>query len=87
MSEIVMYATSWCPYCAMAKRLLEQKGHAYEEIDVEAVSGGREEMMQRSGRRTVPQVFVGTHHIGGYDDMMALETQGELDRVLAGGAE
>ena len=87
MAEIVMYATSWCPYCAMAKRLLEQKGVAFREIDVEVEAGGRGEMMERSGRRTVPQVFVGDHHVGGYDDMAALEARGELDAVLAGGAE
>jgi len=86
MAEVVMYATSWCPYCAMAKSLLAQKGQSFEEIDVEAVPGSRQEMMQRSGRRTVPQIFVGDHHVGGYDDLAALESQGKLDELLAGGA-
>ena len=81
-----MYATSWCPYCAMAKSLLAQKGQSFREIDVDAVPGSRQEMMQRSGRRTVPQIFVGDHHVGGYDDMAALESEGELDALLAGGA-
>ena len=87
MSEgVVIYSTSWCPYCAMAKDLLSQKGQVYEEIDVEVVAGSRQEMMQRSGRRTVPQIFVGEHHVGGYDDLAALEQRGELDGLLAGGA-
>jgi len=86
MTEVVMYATSWCPYCAMAKSLLARKGQSFEEIDVEAVPGSRQEMMQRSGRRTVPQIFVGDHHVGGYDDLAALESRGELDGLLAGGA-
>ena len=85
-STIVMYSTSWCPFCAMAKNLLAQKGQDYEEIDVEAVPGSREEMVERSGRQTVPQIFVGDHHVGGNDDLVALERQGELDALLAGGA-
>jgi glutaredoxin 3 len=85
MTQVVMYSTSWCPYCAMAKRLLEEKGQTYEEIDVEAVPGSRQEMMEKSGRHTVPQIFVGTHHVGGFDDLMALESQGKLDGLLAGG--
>ena len=86
MTQVVMYSTSWCPFCAMAKRLLEEKGQTYEEIDVEAVAGSRQEMMEKSGRHTVPQIFVGAHHVGGYDDLMAMEAQGKLDGLLAGGA-
>ena len=86
MSQVVMYSTSWCPYCAMAKRLFEDKGQAYEEIDVEVVAGSRQEMMDKSGgRQTVPQIFVGAHHVGGFDDLMALESQGKLEGLLAGG--
>jgi len=85
MSQVVMYSTSWCPYCAMAKRLLDEKGQTYEEIDVEVVAGSRQEMVEKSGRHTVPQIFVGTRHVGGYDDLMALESQGRLAGVLAGG--
>ena len=81
----VIYSTSWCPFCAMAKSLLTQKGQDYEEIDVEAVPGSREEMMERSGRHTVPQIFVGSQHVGGYDDLAALEARGQLDGLLAGG--
>ena len=84
MTQVVMYSTSWCPFCAMAKRLLDEKGQSYEEIDVEAVAGSRQEMIEKSGRRTVPQIFVGKHHVGGFDDLMALESQGRLDGLLAG---
>ncbi len=87
MAQVVMYATSWCGYCAMARRLLDGKGQTWEEIDVEAVPGSRQEMMERSGRRTVPQIFVDGRHVGGYDDLAALESSGELDGLLAGGAE
>jgi glutaredoxin 3 len=79
-----MYLTQWCPYCAMAKRLLGEKGQQWTEIDVEADPARRAEMMERSGRRTVPQIFVGDQHVGGYDDLAALEQAGELDAFLAG---
>ena len=85
MQEVVIYSTSWCPYCAMAKRLLDAKGQTYEEIDVEVVAGSRQEMIERSGRQTVPQIFVGSQHVGGYDDLAALEAQGQLSELLAGG--
>ena len=70
----------------MAKRLLEEKGQSYQEIDVEAVSGSRQEMIEKSGRHSVPQIFVGDRHLGGFDDLMALEQRGALDSILAGGA-
>jgi glutaredoxin 3 len=85
--EVVMYATSWCPWCARARRLLEEKGIEYTEIDVEQVEGARQEMRERSGgRNTVPQIFIGGRHIGGYDDTRALDEKGELDRLLSGQA-
>ena len=84
MPSIEMYVTQWCPYCAMAKRLLAEKGREWTEIDVEADSGRRAEMMERSGRRTVPQIFVGDRHVGGFDDLEVLERAGELDALLAG---
>ena len=89
MAEITMYTTSWCGFCAMARRLLESKGRTWEEIDVDAEAGRREEMMQRSGRRTVPQIWIGERHVGGYDDLAALERSGELDALLedAGAAD
>ena len=82
MAGIVMYATSWCPYCAEARDLLHAKGAPFEEIDVDAHPAARAEMMKRSGRRTVPQIFIGERHIGGCDDLMALEASGELDPLL-----
>ena len=82
--KIVMYATGWCPYCARARRLLGSKGVAFEEIDVEARPDAREEMVRRSGgRRTVPQIFIGDTHVGGSDDLHALDASGGLDRLLA----
>ena len=82
--KIVMYTTAWCPYCARARNLLTAKGAAFEEIDVDAAAGAREEMMTRSGRHTVPQIFVGNNHIGGSDELQALDAAGELDPLLSG---
>lgn len=83
--KAVMYATSWCPYCARARRLLADKAVELDEIDVEARPDARAEMIQRSGgRRTVPQIFIGDTHVGGCDDLQALEASGGLDRLLAG---
>jgi glutaredoxin 3 len=87
MAKITMYSTSWCGFCAMARRLLEQKGQAWEEIDVDAEAGRREEMMERSGRRSVPQIWIGDQHVGGFDDLSALASSGELDALLADGSE
>jgi glutaredoxin 3 len=79
-----MYVTSWCPYCARARRLLADKGIAFTEIDVEARPQARAEMIDRSGgRRTVPQIFFGDTHLGGSDDLVVLEASGGLDRLLA----
>ncbi len=84
MSGVVMYSSMFCPYCARAKRLLESKGIAYEEISVDLENALRAEMMARAnGRHTVPQIFVGEHHVGGFDDLYALEQAGELDPLLA----
>jgi glutaredoxin 3 len=84
--RVVMYVTGWCPYCARAQSLLEQKGVALETIDVEAVDGAREEMMARGGGRTVPQVFVADRALGGCDELYALEAAGALDPILKNGA-
>lgn len=75
-----MYATAWCPYCARARNLLTRKGVEFQEIDVD--STGREEMIRRSGRRTVPQIFIGATHVGGSDDLAELEAAGKLDSLL-----
>ena len=81
-----MYSTRWCPFCVMAKRLLAAKGVAVEEVAVDSDPARRIEMVQRSGRRTVPQIFVGERHIGGFEDMAELEHKGELDPLLVDAA-
>lgn len=87
MTRVVLYTTGLCPYCYRAKKLLERKGIAYEEIDVMCTPGKREEMIERSGgRRTVPQIFIGETHVGGYDDMAALDAAGGLDPLLESSA-
>ena len=83
-AAVVMYTTSWCPYCTRARELFETKGVPFTEIDVDAVEGAREEMQRRSGRTSVPQIFVGERHLGGFDDTRALDVRGELDPLLAG---
>ena len=80
--KIVMYTTRWCPYCRNAKALLARKGLAFEEIDVEAEPARRREMVERSGRTSVPQIWIGERHVGGCDDLMALESSGGLDALL-----
>jgi glutaredoxin 3 len=80
--EVTIYTSAWCPFCMRAKALLQRKGIVFREVDVEAGRALREEMIARSGRRTVPQVFVGDHHIGGSDELAMAEQSGELDRLL-----
>jgi glutaredoxin 3 len=82
-AKVTMYATAWCPYCARARRLLQSKSVAFEEIDIDANPGARAEMIRRSGRRSVPQIFIGESHIGGSDDLQAMEAAGKLDPLLA----
>jgi glutaredoxin 3 len=79
---VTMYVTGWCPYCARARKLLETKGVAFESIDVEAEPEKRAEMQTRSGRRTVPQIFIGEQHVGGCDDLHELDAAGKLDSLL-----
>ena len=79
---VVMYTTSWCPYCERARQLLARKNVAFSEIDVESAPEKRAEMQQKSGRRTVPQIFIGETHVGGSDDLHALEDAGKLDALL-----
>lgn len=80
--NVIMYATQFCSYCMRARQLLDAKGVDYEEISVDGDPVLRREMESRSGRRTVPQIFVGDYHVGGYDDMYALNSVGELDSLL-----
>jgi glutaredoxin 3 len=82
MAKVEIYTTPWCPYCSAAKSLLDQKGVAYSEIDV-VDPDKRAVMVEKAhGRRTVPQIFIGETHVGGYDDMAALERRGQLDPLL-----
>lgn len=84
MAKVLMYSTGVCPYCVMAERLLKAKGVAeIEKVRVDLEPARREEMMQRTGRRTVPQIFVGDRHVGGYDDLAALDRAGGLDPLLS----
>ena len=84
MSPVKIFTTPWCPYCVRAKRLLDRKGVPYEEIDVDGDDEARMRLTEQTGRRTVPQIFIGEHHVGGSDDLHALEEQGKLDALLAG---
>ena len=82
--RVIVYSQPFCGYCSAAKRLLTGKGAAFTEIDVMMEAGRRDEMIERSGgRRTVPQIFIDGRHVGGYDDLSALDRAGELDRLLA----
>ncbi|MDP3875957.1 MAG: glutaredoxin 3 [Methylobacter sp.] len=83
MPEIQIYTTSICPYCMMAKRLLDKKGAHYSEINVDAEPGLREAMMLKTKRRTVPQIYIGDYHVGGFDELYALDQQQKLDDLLA----
>lgn len=82
MKSVRMYTTRICPFCTMARRLLQQKGVTYEEVRVDEDYSRRDEMMRISGRRTVPQIFVGETHVGGFDDLSALDRAGGLDPLL-----
>jgi len=84
LAKVVIYTKPFCPYCARAENLLKTKGVAFEEIVASMDPEKREEMRQRSGRLTYPQIFVGETHVGGFDDLAALEAAGKLDPLLAG---
>ena len=77
-----MYVTTWCPYCSRARALLRRKGVEIDEINVGENPEARAEMIKRSGQRTVPQIFIGDRHIGGYDDLAALDAANGLDPLL-----
>lgn len=83
MTAVTIYTKPFCPYCTRAIGLLRQKGVRYQEIEAGMDPALRQEMMQRSGRSTYPQIFIGEMHIGGCDDIMALERDGKLDAMLA----
>jgi glutaredoxin 3 len=81
---VTMYVTDWCPYCARARNLFAAKDVAIAEVNVDSAPAQRDEMQRRSGRNTVPQIFIGDQHIGGCDDLLALESTGRLDLLLKG---
>jgi len=84
MTTIMMYSTAICPFCVQAERLLRAKGVAdIAKVRVDLEPARRQEMMQKTGRRTVPQIYIGALHIGGYDDLVALDRDGKLDSLLA----
>lgn len=83
MQPVTIYTKSWCPYCAAAKELLAAKGAAFTEIEITGNDAARSEMTRRSGRATVPQIFIGEQHVGGCDDLHALDSRGALDGMLA----
>jgi glutaredoxin 3 len=88
MPQIDIYTTRYCPYCIAAKRLLSHKGVVFTEIDVGGDQAERNRMVMRAnGRMTVPQIFVGATHVGGYDDLYALEQAGKLDPLLTNGGD
>ncbi|KAA1190385.1 glutaredoxin 3 [Pseudohalioglobus sediminis] len=81
-APVIMYSTRFCPYCMRARFLLDSKNVEYRDIAVDARPELRREMMEKSGRRTVPQIWIGERHVGGYDDLARLEQAGELDELL-----
>lgn len=81
-AAVTVYTTRFCPYCVAAKRLLDAKGAAYDEIPVDGDAELRQQMTQRAGQRTVPQIWIGDSHVGGYTDLAALEERGLLDGLL-----
>ena len=84
MPTVTIYTKGWCPYCSAAKSLLKQKGVSFDEIEIDRTPAARSEMTARSGgRSTVPQIFIGERHVGGCDDLYALERAGKLDTLLA----
>jgi len=83
MPEVVMYCTETCPYCQRAERLLTKKGVAITKINVEGDQAALREMIKRTGRNTVPQIFIGERHVGGFDDLAELDMDDELDPLLA----
>lgn len=84
MTSVLMYTTAVCPYCIQAERLLKSKGAEIEKVRVDLEPQKRFEMMEKTGRRTVPQIYIGAYHVGGYEDLVALEKYGKLEQLLRG---
>ncbi|MEN6586525.1 MAG: glutaredoxin 3 [Sulfuricella sp.] len=84
MANVTMYCTNVCPYCTMAEKLLNKKGVTeINKIRIDVEAGRKEEMMERTGRRTVPQIYIDDFHVGGFDDLSALDMEGKLEPLLA----
>lgn len=83
MPNVELYSTDWCPFCRRAEKLLSDKGIGFTKINIDDEPGRKEEMVNRSGRRTVPQIFIAGLHIGGCDDLFAIEQSGQLDKLLS----
>ena len=82
MSKVIVYSSDYCPFCIRAKALLKDKGVAFEEIKVDGKPEVRAQMAQKAGRTSVPQIWIGTKHVGGCDDLVALDRSGKLDALL-----
>tara|TARA_R110001592_G_scaffold7126_1_gene40142 strand:+ start:9169 stop:9441 length:273 start_codon:yes stop_codon:yes gene_type:complete len=80
--RIIMYSSQYCPFCFRAKSIFQQKSVAFDEINVDMDSALKQEMIEKSGSRTVPQIWIGEHHVGGCDELMELQRSGELDKML-----
>jgi glutaredoxin 3 len=80
--DVLVYSKPFCPYCVAAKSLLREKGISYREIDISRDKAEREDMVRRTGQNTVPQIFIGAQHVGGFDDLSALDQRGKLDPLL-----
>ena len=84
MAEVLIYSSGFCPYCTWAKKMLDSKQAEYNEIRIDQVEGAQQEMLSKSeGQMTVPQIFIGDFHVGGYTDMVKLDQEGKLDPLLA----
>ncbi|MFK7885778.1 MAG: glutaredoxin 3 [Gammaproteobacteria bacterium] len=86
MPQITMYTTRFCPYCMRARALLDKKGVSYDDIDINKSASERATMRERSGRTSVPQIFIDDHHVGGCDELHALDAEGKLDPLLGSAA-
>lgn len=82
--RVLMYTSAWCPYCARARALFAEKGVSFEEVDIDAAPQARADMLKKGGGSTVPQIFIGETHVGGCDELYALDSAGSLDSMLTG---
>lgn len=81
-AKVLIYTTARCPYCEWSKAMLKEKGAAYEEIRIDVDDQARQDVMEKTGRSSAPQIFIDDKHVGGYDDLVALDDKGELDALL-----